>query len=165
MISTPKITGRSRIEASFEDSDQRYYWVPCPHCSEFQILKFAADPLAEGRAGESRVHLRALQGRDRRTTTSTGCFRGASGGQKRQVPERQLAFTYPACTARSAGSVGRTPRRCSQRRRRIRHCSRCSSTRSWARLGRCKAMRRNGSGSTIAVRTTRSGLFRRADCF
>src|SRR5258706_3791919 len=41
MISTPKITGRSRIEASFADSDQRYYWVPCPHCGEYQILKFA----------------------------------------------------------------------------------------------------------------------------
>src|SRR5712691_10411775 len=40
MISTPKVTGRSRIEASFEDSDQRYYWVPCPHCNEYQILKF-----------------------------------------------------------------------------------------------------------------------------
>jgi len=41
MISTPKITGRSRIEASFEDSDQRYYWVPCPRCNEYQVLKFA----------------------------------------------------------------------------------------------------------------------------
>jgi phage terminase large subunit GpA-like protein len=40
MISTPKITGRSRIEASFEDSDQRHYWVPCPHCNEYQTLKF-----------------------------------------------------------------------------------------------------------------------------
>src|SRR5258705_3773917 len=40
MISTPKITGRSRIEASFAESDQRYYWVPCPHCNEYQILKF-----------------------------------------------------------------------------------------------------------------------------
>lgn len=41
MISTPKITGRSRIEACFEDSDQRHYWVPCPRCQEFQTLKFA----------------------------------------------------------------------------------------------------------------------------
>jgi len=41
MISTPKITGRSRIEASFEDSDQRYYWVPRPRCNEYQVLKFA----------------------------------------------------------------------------------------------------------------------------
>jgi phage terminase large subunit GpA-like protein len=41
MISTPKITGRSRIEASFEDSDRRYFWVPCPQCNEHQILQFA----------------------------------------------------------------------------------------------------------------------------
>jgi phage terminase large subunit GpA-like protein len=36
MISTPKITGRSRIEASFEDSDQRYYWVPCLSAMNFR---------------------------------------------------------------------------------------------------------------------------------
>ncbi len=41
MISTPKIAGRSRIEAAFEDSDQRWYWVPCPHCLQFQTLEFA----------------------------------------------------------------------------------------------------------------------------
>ena len=41
LCSTPKITGISRIEAAFEDSDQRRYWVPCPLCKEPQILKFA----------------------------------------------------------------------------------------------------------------------------
>jgi len=41
MVSTPKITGSSRIESAFEDSDQRYYQVPCPSCGEFQALKFA----------------------------------------------------------------------------------------------------------------------------
>ena len=41
MVSTPKITGSSRIEAAFEDSDQRYYWVPCPSCTLHQTLKFA----------------------------------------------------------------------------------------------------------------------------
>src|SRR5580658_1053070 len=40
MCSTPKITGTSRIEAAFEDSDQRYFWLPCPFCHEFQILQF-----------------------------------------------------------------------------------------------------------------------------
>ncbi|HWR51682.1 MAG TPA: phage terminase large subunit family protein [Bryobacteraceae bacterium] len=40
MCSTPKVTGTSRIEAAFEDSDQRHYWVPCPHCSGYQTLKF-----------------------------------------------------------------------------------------------------------------------------
>jgi phage terminase large subunit GpA-like protein len=41
MVSTPKITGLSKIEAAFDDSDQRRYWVPCPHCQEFQVLRFA----------------------------------------------------------------------------------------------------------------------------
>ena len=41
LCSTPKITGMSRIEAAFEESDQRRYWLPCPHCGEFQVLKFA----------------------------------------------------------------------------------------------------------------------------
>jgi phage terminase large subunit GpA-like protein len=41
LCSTPKITGMSRIEAAFEESDQRRYWLPCPHCGEFQVLRFA----------------------------------------------------------------------------------------------------------------------------
>tara|TARA_B100000614_G_scaffold258650_1_gene281413 strand:+ start:1189 stop:3036 length:1848 start_codon:yes stop_codon:yes gene_type:complete len=38
--STPTIKGASRIEKSFLESDQRYRFLPCPHCGEFQILKF-----------------------------------------------------------------------------------------------------------------------------
>ncbi|HOQ47846.1 MAG TPA: phage terminase large subunit family protein [Bryobacteraceae bacterium] len=41
LVSTPKIAGLSRIEAAFEESDQRRYWVPCPVCGEYQTLKFA----------------------------------------------------------------------------------------------------------------------------
>lgn len=41
MGSTPTIKGESRIEAAFESGDQRYYLVPCPHCSEFQRLVWA----------------------------------------------------------------------------------------------------------------------------
>lgn len=40
LVSTPTIQGLSRIEREFEASDQRYYWVPCPHCHTFQILKW-----------------------------------------------------------------------------------------------------------------------------
>lgn len=36
--STPTVKGASRIEKGFEGSDQRYYFVPCPHCGEFQRL-------------------------------------------------------------------------------------------------------------------------------
>lgn len=41
MVSTPKITGLSRIEAAFEESDQRRFWVPCPACQQYQVLKMA----------------------------------------------------------------------------------------------------------------------------
>ena len=40
LVSTPTIAGRSRIESSFEDSDQRSYHVPCPHCDHFQPLEW-----------------------------------------------------------------------------------------------------------------------------
>jgi len=38
--STPTAAGRSRIERLFEAGDQRRYYVPCPHCDFFQVLKF-----------------------------------------------------------------------------------------------------------------------------
>jgi phage terminase large subunit GpA-like protein len=38
--STPTIHGLSRIEREYESSDQRRYFVPCPHCREMQWLKF-----------------------------------------------------------------------------------------------------------------------------
>ena len=38
--STPTIAGASRIEAKFLESDQRYFFVPCPECGERQVLKW-----------------------------------------------------------------------------------------------------------------------------
>jgi phage terminase large subunit GpA-like protein len=38
--STPTIQGLSRIEREFEASDQRRYFVPCPHCGHRQWLRF-----------------------------------------------------------------------------------------------------------------------------
>lgn len=38
--STPTIKGHSRIETAFEKTDQRRYFVPCPHCHQYQWLKF-----------------------------------------------------------------------------------------------------------------------------
>lgn len=37
-FSTPTVKGRSRIEGAFEESDRRYYMVPCPHCLKSQRL-------------------------------------------------------------------------------------------------------------------------------
>lgn len=39
-VSTPTIAGRSAIEAAYEATDQRRYYVPCPDCGEMQPLEF-----------------------------------------------------------------------------------------------------------------------------
>ena len=51
--SSPTIKGQSEIEASYLDSDQRKYWVPCSACHTFQTLKWGQvkwpSPSGEGR--------------------------------------------------------------------------------------------------------------------
>lgn len=39
-VSTPTIEGRSKIWAAYEETDQRRYFVPCPHCGEFQTIEW-----------------------------------------------------------------------------------------------------------------------------
>lgn len=39
--STPGIAGECAISYDFEVGDQRYYYVPCPHCGGYQALDFA----------------------------------------------------------------------------------------------------------------------------
>lgn len=39
-LSTPTLKGISKIEREFEDSDQRYYYIPCPRCKHMQFLKW-----------------------------------------------------------------------------------------------------------------------------
>ncbi|BCX67957.1 phage terminase large subunit family protein [Pseudomonas izuensis] len=38
--SSPTIKGASRISDLFDGSDQRYYYVPCPHCGHMQTLEW-----------------------------------------------------------------------------------------------------------------------------
>ncbi|MEO1721003.1 MAG: phage terminase large subunit family protein [Pseudomonadota bacterium] len=46
--STPTIKGESIVEAQFEQSDQRYYMVPCPHCGERQRLEWGGPGVPYG---------------------------------------------------------------------------------------------------------------------
>jgi phage terminase large subunit GpA-like protein len=41
VTSTPTIKGSSFVESSYEDGDMRQYWIPCPHCKEHIVLKWA----------------------------------------------------------------------------------------------------------------------------
>jgi phage terminase large subunit GpA-like protein len=40
IVSTPTISGASSVEREYEASDQRRYFVPCPHCDHRQWLRF-----------------------------------------------------------------------------------------------------------------------------
>jgi len=40
IVSTPTIAGASAIEREYEASDQRRYFLPCPHCGGWQWLRF-----------------------------------------------------------------------------------------------------------------------------
>lgn len=40
LVSTPTIKDKSRIEKAFAQSDQRHYYVPCPHCGHRQVLRW-----------------------------------------------------------------------------------------------------------------------------
>lgn len=40
LISTPTVAGLSRIDDEYQASDQREYYVPCPHCGEYQVLRW-----------------------------------------------------------------------------------------------------------------------------
>lgn len=40
LVSTPTVKGVSRIEASYEEGDQRKFYVPCPHCGTRQVIQW-----------------------------------------------------------------------------------------------------------------------------
>lgn len=40
IVSTPTLAGVSTVEREYEHSDQRRYFVPCPHCGHRQWLRF-----------------------------------------------------------------------------------------------------------------------------
>lgn len=52
--STPTVKGTSRIEAGFDGSDQRYFFVPCPDCDEYQRLVWSHVRWPEERPDQAR---------------------------------------------------------------------------------------------------------------
>lgn len=54
LTSTPTVAGVSQIHAEFEKTGQRYYQVPCPYCSLYQILRFEQLRYVPGKYRETR---------------------------------------------------------------------------------------------------------------
>lgn len=50
LTSTPGVKGESRIEEAFLESDQRYRFLPCPHCKTMQRLEWSRLRWADLRA-------------------------------------------------------------------------------------------------------------------
>ncbi len=46
--STPTIKGLSRIERLYDEGDQRRFYVPCPHCGEYQFLEWGGKDKSYG---------------------------------------------------------------------------------------------------------------------
>jgi len=53
MGSTPTLTETSRIRRSYELSDMRRYYVPCPHCEHYQVLRWDNFRWEEGKPESS----------------------------------------------------------------------------------------------------------------
>jgi phage terminase large subunit GpA-like protein len=60
LVSTPTVKGVSRIEREFEASDQRRYFVPCPHCGVWQWLKFERLRWDKGQPERAAYHCEAF---------------------------------------------------------------------------------------------------------
>jgi phage terminase large subunit GpA-like protein len=61
---SPTIEGRSQIAEAYTESDQRKFWVPCPHCGECQVLKWGQvkDPRLPGEQPETTLYQCAICG-------------------------------------------------------------------------------------------------------
>lgn len=59
MTSTPTIKGLSRIEAEFLKSDQRRFYVPCPHCGYMDWIRWERIVFDENDPGTARLRCTA----------------------------------------------------------------------------------------------------------
>lgn len=84
LVSTPTEKGASRIEAAYEESDQRKFFVPCEDCGEHQVLQWAnvrweeknpysASYVCEhcGSVWDDAARFRAIKGGEWRATAET----------------------------------------------------------------------------------------------
>lgn len=55
MVSTPTLSGFSRIWSELETSTWEEFWVPCPHCDHFQTLRWRDSDLDKYEAGTYRL--------------------------------------------------------------------------------------------------------------
>ena len=71
---TPTIEGFSAIDNAYKGSDQREFWVPCPHCGEFQTLVWENVKWIDDQAVSHEVFGHAVPESARYRCPHTGCL-------------------------------------------------------------------------------------------
>ncbi|WP_328515053.1 phage terminase large subunit family protein [Ralstonia pseudosolanacearum] len=105
IVSTPTIAGASSIEREYDASDQRRYFVPCPHCDHRQWLRFEQLRWTKGSRKRPPISAKPASSPSM-STTKRGCCRRANGGRWRKRAAARRASTCPRSTARWAGAAG-----------------------------------------------------------
>ena len=88
LVSTPTIQGVSRIEREYLASDQRRFFVPCPHCGTTAVAALRTPALGQGPARDRGLLVRGLRAADRRTLQGADAARPAAGSPppRRPIP-------------------------------------------------------------------------------
>lgn len=107
ITSTPTVKGASRVDVEFEQTDQRVYEVPCPHCGTLQALRWspsethrggvvweATDPegTAQYRCGEC---LALIHPRHKPAMVAAGRWRATAPGNGRRYGYQLSALYSP----------------------------------------------------------------------
>jgi len=99
MVSTPTLKGFSRIEAAFEESDQRYYHVPCLHCGDMAPITWARICWPEGRRDQAYLICEACGGvhreHDKTALLKRGEWRASTQGDGRTAGFHLSALYSP----------------------------------------------------------------------
>jgi phage terminase large subunit GpA-like protein len=99
MVSTPTLKGYSRIEAAFEESDQRFFHVPCIHCGDMAPITWARIRWPESRRRDAFLICEACGGihqeHDKAKLLESGQWKPTSEGDGRTAGFHLSALYSP----------------------------------------------------------------------
>ncbi len=119
MVSTPTLKGHSRIEAAYNESDQRKFFVPCLHCGDMAPITWARIQWPEGKRAEACLICEVCGGvhqeHEKPRLIEAGQWRATAQGDGRTVGFHLSALYSPwetwAEIALEHGQVSRDPPR------------------------------------------------------
>lgn len=109
LTSTPTIKGLSRIEREFLRSDQRRYFVPCPHCDHFDWIRWENIRFEKGQPETARlkcINCEALiEERYKTEMLRRGAWRATATAADRKIAGYHLSALYSPLGWRSWSEI------------------------------------------------------------